>query len=274
MGSYSPLTGYHNRRSIRLKGYDYSRPGAYFLTLCIHPHAQLVLGEITAGATGASPKPGVPTGAFSGPRMELNAFGRIVRDEWERSFTIRHELQMDEYQIMPDHMHAIVRIRSVGGVDRDEMTGEERDFGGPDEGDTPVARTKNVYKFPSEPDRDEPFNGDTPVARTKIHHNLPLESDCSEPLCEDMSVDWTNIISNLPKGAKPRSIGALIAGFKAATIQRINALRNSPGKPVWQRDYYDRIVRDNRALFFIRRYIRNNPYCWIVGRKNIRSSHL
>ena len=45
-------TGYQNRRSIRLRGYDYSRTGMYFITLCIHNHAQLVL---SVGATRASP---------------------------------------------------------------------------------------------------------------------------------------------------------------------------------------------------------------------------
>jgi putative transposase len=48
--------------------------------------------------------------------------------------------------------------------------------------------------------------------------------------------DDTIRISNRPKGAKPLSIGALIAGFKASTIGRINVLRDMPGKPVWQRD--------------------------------------
>lgn len=65
-----------------------------------------------------------------------------------------------------------------------------------------------------------------------------------------------------------RSRGTLIAGFKASTIRRINALRNMPGKPVWQRDYYDRIVRDNHTLIYIRRYIRNNPINWITDRTN------
>ncbi len=112
-------TGYHDRRSIRLRGHDYSRTGKYFITLCIHDRAQFVFGDIV-GATGVSPE--IPVTASQiypatgvSPEMELNEYGAIVRDEWERSFKIRSELMMDEYVIMPDHMHAIIRIRNIPG---------------------------------------------------------------------------------------------------------------------------------------------------------------
>ena len=247
-GVFNPLTGYHNRRSIRLKGYDYSHPGVYFITLNIHPESQLVLGNIV-WATGASPETGnpIPTGASSqaeftagssSPRMELNEFGRIVHEEWERSFEIRNELQIDEYQIMPDHFHAIVIIRGTKLSDQDKETADGNILGEPAEGDAPVARTGFVQK-----------------TTTEIN-SIPVEMD---------NMLFAPI---RPKGAKPRSIGALIAGFKAATIQRINEARNAPGKRVWQRDYYDRIVRDNRAMYFVRRYIRNNPINWIFDGKN------
>ena len=52
-GIYTKYTGYHNRRSIRLKGYDYSRPGAYFVTICIHDRAQRLFGNVADGKIGA-----------------------------------------------------------------------------------------------------------------------------------------------------------------------------------------------------------------------------
>lgn len=61
---------------------------------------------------------------------------------------------------------------------------------------------------------------------------------------------------------KPRSLSSLIAGFKSATTKQINLLRNAPGTPVWQRNYHERIVRDERAFQCIRRYIENNPMAW------------
>jgi putative transposase len=250
-GVFNSLTGYHNRRSIRLKGYDYTRPGAYFITMCVHPHTQLVFGEIPVGATGASPKTGDHTGI---PRMELNAFGTIVREEWERSFEIRRELQIDEYQIMPDHFHAIVIIRDQKQYVQEKEIEDRTVSGEIDKGDTPVARTDFVQKKITE---------SNPI--TEVPYNcLDAWTETENPIITGETF-WSQ---NQPKGARPRSIGALIAGFKASTIRRINAARNMSGKRVWQRDYYDRIVRDNRALYFIRQYIRNNPLNWIIDGKN------
>lgn len=58
---------------------------------------------------------------------------------------------------------------------------------------------------------------------------------------------------------KPRSLGSLVAGFKRITTGRINSMRNTPGKRVWQRNYWDRIMYSERAMRMVRRYIRNNP---------------
>jgi REP element-mobilizing transposase RayT len=202
-------TGYYNRRSIRLRGYDYSRPGAYFITICVNDHAKLVFGRISVGATGASPFfcDGNATSAIgdTSPRIVLNEFGEIVRDEWERSFKIRAELIMDEYIIMPDHLHAIIHIRNTGY--------------------TPV------------------MQGGTPV-------------------------DMGDALVAPTRGAKPRSIEAVIAGFKSVTIKRINGLRKTRGAPVWQRNYFDHIIRDEKSQYRIRQYIRNNPAKWFADKEN------
>ena len=57
-------------------------------------------------------------------------------------------------------------------------------------------------------------------------------------------------------------IGALVAGFKSAATTRINQLRGTPGAPVWQRNYYERVIRDEEALRRIRAYIARNPARW------------
>jgi putative transposase len=56
-----------------------------------------------------------------------------------------------------------------------------------------------------------------------------------------------------------RTLGAVIRGFKGASARQINALRGTPGAPVWQRNYYEHIIRDDRDLDRIRSYIANNP---------------
>ncbi len=67
-------------------------------------------------------------------------------------------------------------------------------------------------------------------------------------------------------GPAPRSLGALIAGFKGAVGKRINQMRQTPGNAVWHRNYYEHIVRDDADLERIRRYIRDNPAHYDVHR--------
>ena len=63
-------------------------------------------------------------------------------------------------------------------------------------------------------------------------------------------------------GPKPKSIGALMAGFKSAAAKRINVIRGTPGAAVWQRNYFEHIIRDDAALNRIRLYIAQNPSRW------------
>jgi len=65
-----------------------------------------------------------------------------------------------------------------------------------------------------------------------------------------------------PAGSLPAVVGA----FKAAAARRINAARGTPGRPVWQRSYWERIVRSDRELAVIRRYIAENPLRWEASR--------
>ena len=85
----------HHRHSIRLKGYDYSQAGAYFVTICTHNKA-CVFGDVVDG------------------EMRLNEYGAIVKDEWLRTDTLRENVVIDEYIIMPNHIHGIVIIMGDG----------------------------------------------------------------------------------------------------------------------------------------------------------------
>lgn len=168
------MTQPHHRRSIRLPGYDYSAAGAYFITICTQGR-ECLFGQIVDG------------------EMRLNALGEIVRAEWEKSATIRAEIEICEYVIMPNHIHAIVMIHWSDG--------------------------RGVRP-------DAPTSGSSPI------------------------------------GPKPKSIGALIAGFKSAATTCINQTRQTPGAPVWQRNYYERIIRDEASYENIAAYILNNPGQW------------
>jgi len=71
-----------------------------------------------------------------------------------------------------------------------------------------------------------------------------------------------------PRGPAPRSLGAIIGQFKSLATKRINVLRGTPGARVWQRNYWEHIIRNERTLEAIRRYIVYNPARWAWDRYN------
>lgn len=87
----------HHRRSIRLKGYDYSQSGAYFVTL-VTWQREMLLGEIVDG------------------EMVLNDFGKIVRDEWEQTAIVRPNVELGKYIVMPNRFHGILVFVDDGNV--------------------------------------------------------------------------------------------------------------------------------------------------------------
>jgi putative transposase len=60
-----------------------------------------------------------------------------------------------------------------------------------------------------------------------------------------------------------------VGAFKSIVTKRINQIRDTPGAPVWQRNYYERIVRDERGLNAVRKYIQNNPVNWKSDTQNV-----
>ena len=86
-----------NRQSSRLKDYDYSQPGAYFITICTK-NKESLFGEIVDG------------------EMVLNRFGIIVNEEWLRTPELRGNVEIDTYTIMPNHFHGIIVINQGRGV--------------------------------------------------------------------------------------------------------------------------------------------------------------
>jgi len=172
----------HHRRSIRLKNYDYSQPGSYFITLCTIGKSQL-FGEIIDG------------------EMVLNDVGKTVEHRLLAIPDHYQDVELDQWVIMPNHIHAIIVIYP------DDVVGARH------------ASPLQLYK-------------------SKIH------------------------------GPKPRSIGSIVASFKSAATKQINILHNTPGHSLWQRNYYEHIIRDEKELNRIRRYIINNPPHWSFDIEN------
>jgi putative transposase len=73
----------------------------------------------------------------------------------------------------------------------------------------------------------------------------------------------TNMLrENMPRGPQRRSLGAVVGGFKSAVSRQVSADNLSLIRPLWQRNYYERIIRNDRELDSIRRYIEANPARW------------
>lgn len=81
-------------------------------------------------------------------------------------------------------------------------------------------------------------------------------------LCEGAVKPAAPAAVDQPNGTRPGSLSAIIQNFKSISTRKTNWLRRAPGAPLWQRDYYEHIARDQADLERIRRYIAANPACW------------
>jgi putative transposase len=147
----------HHRQSIRLKEFDYSQSGAYFLTCVTHNRSNLF-------------------GKIENNIVQLNQYGELVRMEWLRLPQRFPGIDIDEFVIMPNHIHGIVIIA-------------------------------------------------------------------------DHKAGW--------------NLATIVGSFKSSTARMINAIRKSIGGLIWQRNYYEHVIRDDEELNRVREYIQNNPLNWM-----------
>jgi REP element-mobilizing transposase RayT len=79
--------------------------------------------------------------------------------------------------------------------------------------------------------------------------------------------DWEECVAPT-SGPTSSSLGAIVGNFKSVTARRINRIRKTPGTSVWQRNYYERVIRNEREWDAIRQYIRDNPAHWAEDQEN------
>ncbi len=84
-------------------------------------------------------------------------------------------------------------------------------------------------------------------------------------------VDGQSIDAPRPTKAVSGSIGSLVGTFKSSATKRINHKYGEYSSPIWQRGYYDKIIRNERQLNAIRQYIIDNPARWADDRDNLES---
>lgn len=179
----------NNRKSLRLQGYDYSSPGAYFVTICTYKRACL-FGDII------------------NEEMNENMAGKMIRDSWINIAKGFPGIVLDECIVMPNHFHGILWF---GKQEHDD------------------------------------FKIELPIR--KPHH------------------------ANPPKGTKSNSLGRIIQGFKSLTTNyyiknvRENGWHRFDGH-LWQRNYWEHVIRNEDDLNEIRQYIIDNPSAWDRDKMN------
>lgn len=212
----------HNRRSIRLKGYDYSQKGIYFITLCCQDK-QHFFGEIQNG------------------NMILNELGEIIKEEWEKTPLIRTNISLGAYIIMPDHFHAILHI--------DQQITNKEDY------------TPNQFKSPSQTIGAiiRGFKGATTIRIKKFNSNSTGESQfapTTQSAPTKQFAPTTQFPPTTPTQFAPTNNNPIPSESKFASTTQF-----TPTK-IWQRNYFEKIVRDQRAYDNITQYIIDNPKKW------------
>jgi len=226
----------YHRRSIRLKGHDYGQ-GTYFITVCTHRRAP-VFGHIVAG------------------RMHLSDVGRMVQSVWEQMDTFYPNIRTDAFIVMPDHIHGILHVRAAPRGRPAPIV------------DSMVGRAASmIYSPVGRPDSiiDSMVGHPDPVIDSLIERPDFIIGRPDRNM-GDLSLPDTGQSqgSGQPQGVAPSvapapglSLPDAVHRFKSLTCKRYRDAA-SCGR-LWQRNYWERIVRDAAALHAIRRYIRDNP---------------
>jgi REP element-mobilizing transposase RayT len=170
----------HQRRSIRLRDYDYSQAGYYYVSICTQDH-ESIFGKII------------------GSEMRLNRLGWIVSRCWFAIPDYYSNVELDLFVIMSNHFHGIIHI-------------------------------------------------------TDLQH-------------QRIQTGRGGVTPPLQKLRSP-TLGDIIGYFKYRSTKHINQLSNSPGRRIWQRGYYEHVIRNEAELNSRRQYIMNNPLKWELDRNN------
>ncbi len=187
----------HHRRSIRLKGYDYSQAGLYFITICCQNRACL-FGEIVVGAS------------LADAQMNLNDAGKMIESEWLNLKTRFPNIELHEYVIMPNHFHAILEI--VGAT----LVVAPNEMVAPNDDDSQKGQPQGI---------------------------APADA------------------------VKNKTIGDMMDALKSiTTVEYIRGVKTLDWEPfdgkLWQRNYYEHIIRNEQSYQLISEYIINNPAKW------------
>ena len=193
----------HHRRSVRLKGYDYSKKGLYFITICTQ-NCLCLFGNIEKGD------------------MELNDAGIMIKHQWQELIHRFDKIKFHEFIVMPNHVHGIVEF--VGA---------------------PLVGVQNM-------NQQSIILQHHKMAQLNVNGGLHQKGE------------------SCPKGQPQRiapTVGDVVGAYKSLTTNDYiqNVKKNNWqrfNKKLWQRNYYEHIIRDEKSYFQISEYIQTNPVKW------------
>jgi putative transposase len=171
-------------------------------------------------------------GEIVGGVMRLNEHGEFVAKWWNMIPDHFSDVQLDVSVVMPNHMHGIIVLRRTVGAGLPRPTGI-------------ISETASTEARPLS----YPEDGATPPLHSPIADMETLPSP-------SQGTDQPPPVKSLPP------LGNIIAYFKYQSTKDINKLRGTAGTPIWQRNYYEHIIRNEAALRRIQEYIVNNPLQW------------
>jgi REP element-mobilizing transposase RayT len=261
----------HHRRSIRLKGYDYSQAGLYFITICCQ-HRIWRFGEVING------------------EMLLNEFGEIAYNEWIKLTERFPNFELDVFQIMPNHMHGIIVLKDVGAtlaVAQNDLDSQNdsvsQNLNGA--GASPARTVLEISNVENDciiekgtvvatlaVDRNDSVSQNDSVsknlngagaspARTVLEIS-DVENDC---IIEKSIVGATLAVAQNDLDApndSNSSVSDMVGAYKSLVANACLSIYKSNNEimgKLWQRNYYEHIIRNEQSYINISNYIINNP---------------
>lgn len=211
-------------QSARLLDWDYTWDGYYFVTICTK-NRQMFFGNVV------------------NEKMILNNVGKIAVYKWLKTSRIRKNIKLDEFIIMPNHIHGIIIINNGNNDDLFD-------------------KINHFFTHPTRPARVETPHHDKPNA-SHLFDNNDTPHNINDPH-RGVSTSPSSSPSPSPRW-KPGSLGVIINQFKSTATKRIRKINPHFA---WQPRFHDRIIRDEQGLFNARQYIINNPEKWWRNRNN------
>ncbi len=214
--------GKYRTKALRIKWWDYSEDGDYFITVCTLENGN-VLGQLSKND------------------INLNIRGKIVKKYLQEIPDHFDNVKLRSWIIMPDHIHLLLRIRNKRKLVEAQHCC------------VPNKNTDNTFSGIS-----GKINSTLPKECNVVKNEYSETQQCCVPTNNYEKNMRNNNVSNTFHRLKPGSIPVIIRSFKSICTRTIHSIENNK-KFKWQKLYYDKVIFNEQILQNVEIYIRNNP---------------